>query len=193
MKDVTVYQASLIPDTLSYDWTVGDHNLQATLVWPTVEQEQWDAFTRELNALASNDPMIVNGKYVRDYDYIDYYTNVVPQQQVDRAEWLVEQTDLPASLHGRTYAEILTVLDERVTLCQGFAIYKQELSEALHYQCTIIDETGEVTVCDIIPGAFIRNQDNDWAVRFLADVDDIGKDQLGIVTVEVETYDEPSS
>lgn len=192
MKDVTVYQSQLTQGTLNYDWTAGDHNLQATFVWPTVEQEQWDVFTRELAALSASDPMIMGNKYVRDYDYIDYYTSVVPQQQVDRAEWFAEQTDLPASLHGKTYAEVLSVLEERVTLCQGFAIYKQELSEALRYQCTIVDEAGEVTVCDVIPGGFTRNQDNDWAIRFLADVDEVGRDQLGIVTVEVETYAEPS-
>lgn len=189
MKIATLYQATLKDDQLYYDWTAGDHQLSVEFRWPIVEQELWDTFVLRVTDMASGDPIIEeNGTFNRSYDYIDYYTETVPQDITEREVWWNEQTSIPASLKGKTYEQVSGILQDRVVLATGMAEYRQELSEALHYQGIITDENSETVIVDVLPGGWFHNQDDNWAIRFVADTNAIAKDRLGNVTVEVESY-----
>lgn len=190
MRNATLYRTTLSRDTFDYSLSAGDHQLTITLLWPEPEQEQWDDFSRRLTNMSRSDPIITKDRTLvsRTYDYIKYYTETVPRQMVDREAWWELQTEAPQSLYGKTYEQIASILEDRVILAQGQAIYKEELEEALHYQVIIVDEMQRKIVGDLIPGGWINCQDEYWALRFIADVDSIARDRLYIVTVEVEVY-----
>lgn len=192
MKIVSLYSTLLSNDNLVYALKAGNHRLNMTLYWPVVEQEQWDIVMRRVAQMSSSDPIITKERTVvsRTYDYVAYYTESVPRQMVDREAWWEQQDTAPQSLIGKTYEQIAGILEERVTLCQGIAMYLEELSEALCYQVTIIDEERRVITGTLRPGAWINNRDTSWALRFVADIENIARDRLDIVTVEVEAYNE---
>lgn len=191
MRIADIYQGTLENNTLLYSWVAGNHTLNAEFRWPQVEQDLWDNYSRQLADMSSSDPLVDSSMRVlnRDYDYVKYYTETVPQQQSDRKDWWMDQTIVPASLVNKTYAQIAGILQDRVTLAQGMAIYEQELKEALHYQIVIRNERQEITVCDLIPGGYFRNQDREWSLRFLSPDTDITADRFEHVTVEIEVYD----
>lgn len=191
MRQADVYQGTLSNNTLLYSWAVGDHTLNAELRWPIVEQALWDDYSRQLTDAASSDPLVNSDMSVvdRNYDYVKYYTETVPQEQDKRQAWWSMQDIVPSSLVGKTYGQVASELQSRVILAQGMAVYEQELKEALHYQAVVKNELQEITVCDLIPGGYYRNQDRAWGLRFLSPDAEIGRDRLSHVTVEIEVYD----
>lgn len=166
---------------------VGSHRLDIEWRWNDVVQEQYDTFTKQINVTRKLDPMISdNGSIIRDYDYLNYYTQTVPQEVTEQEAWLASQTVLPESIRRDGINRLRT----NVELANALVIYQEELLERLHYQAIITDETSEKTVADVIIGGWYRNQDQRYAFKFDADINNIRQNQLNLVTMRFEVYDE---
>ena len=171
---------------------VGNHRLHIEWRWNTVAQEQKDNLDRMLLQAVQSDPLINNtGIIVREYNYLKYYTEVVPQDAIEQEAWLSSADILPQSILrvGPSTAAALSLLRERVSLCTGLKEYDEELLEELHYQALITDENENRTVVDVIPGGWFRDQDQYYALNFQSAMERIERDQLPLVTIYFEVYD----
>ena len=52
---------------------VGSYVLTFNFQWAIVSAEQYTMILRYLNNKASNDPLVMAGNYVRNYDWFEYY------------------------------------------------------------------------------------------------------------------------
>lgn len=169
--------------------TAGIHSLTMHFVWNSVMQGLYDDVTRRVTDMASSDPLMAD-TIVRDYDWIDYYLNTVPD--VSEIEvWLTTDPVLPQSVTLRpatvSKVECLVSNKELASEIQSMLV---DCADRLYWQCRIVDESGDVTVCDVVNGATFRNQDTSWAIQFSSDKEVVGPDDLSFVTVTVEVYDE---
>lgn len=187
MREVTTYRHQ-IASSEPFQLIVGDYAFQIELIWPETVQEQWDDLQRQLLGSSRSDPIIREGvRYDRTYNYIDYYDSV-PAFGSGMEEWWAEQTEYPQSLKDKEDSVVYTVLSQRKELVAQLKVFQEELKEQLLWHVKITAGS-EVTAGVVRTGGWIRNQDNTWSMRFLADVEEIGRDQLPVVTIEVETYE----
>lgn len=165
----------------------GERTLRMSFQWPEPHQEQYDLVDRRVKELSASDPLIGNDNIVRDYDWLAYY-NSIPAIGAGLEEWIEEQTILPQSIANKPLSVKISVINERKAVAEQFTTYMKELDDLLHYHCTIIDDNDNTVVCSVRPGGWYNKQDLSWAIRFTADVPNIKKGQMNIVTAEIEVY-----
>lgn len=186
MRNVEYYSYKLTANN-NVLLTAGNHTLSCSFFWPEAVQTQYDVVTRQIGDLAKSDPIInADGTYNRTYDYADYYTSI-PAYGEEMEAWWAEQVNIPQSLKG--IEAPYDILEERRELCIGIKAYLEDLKDQLVYQCVIIDETGYKTVMSVRTGAYCRWRDTSWSLRFVADIPEIGKNDLDKTTVEVMSYE----
>lgn len=187
MKTGSLYTYTFNNDS-DVEVSAGDRTLQLAISWPSDVQETYDNLLQSIDSDMRSDPLVSTESIIRDYDYLNYYINI-PAYGAGMEEWLDEQDTLPQSIRGLAKIAQLNILVERKTLCTGLAQYKSDLEDQLCYQITITDDMNRVVVTDVRTGGWFNEQDNYWAIRYVAGVPTIGYGQLNIVTMEIEVYD----
>lgn len=187
MKTGSLYTYTFASDD-NVEISAGDRTLQLAIAWPEDIQETYDNLLRSIESDMLSDPLVNSTEIIRDYDYLNYYSNI-PAYGAGMEEWLEEQDTLPQSIRGLQTTAQLNALTERRALCQGLSDYKSDLEDQLCYQITITDDMNRVVVTDVRPGGWFNEQDNYWAARYTSNITDIKQGQLNIVTMEIEVYD----
>lgn len=177
----------IFKDDSDIEIQAGERTLRMSFQWPEPHQEQYDLVDRRVKELSASDPLIGNDNIVRDYDWLEYY-NSIPAIGAGLEEWIEEQTILPQSIANKSLSIKINIINERKVAAEQFTTYMKELDDLLHYHCTIIDDNDNTVVCSVRPGGWYNNQDLSWAIRFTADVPNIKKGQMNIVTAEIEVY-----
>ena len=191
MKSGSLYSYSFNSDE-NVEISAGDRTLQLSIAWPDNVQEIYDNIQRDIDSDMRSDPLVNSTEIIREYDYLGYYSSI-PAYGSGMEEWLDEQDTLPQSIRELQHSAQLNLLVERRALCLGLSAYLSDLKDQLCYQITITDDMNRVVVTDVRPGGWFNEQDNYWAIRYTADIPEIGQGQLNIVTMEIEVYDNDSN
>ena len=166
---------------------VGSYVLTFNFQWAIVSEEQYTMILRYLNNKASNDPLVMAGNYVRNYDWFEYY-NALKNKNLD--EWLDSNPLLPVSLSGKARSEqkrLLNIyLTEMLSLEPVVLLYK----DILKWQFTATGPGIDTTVGYVQPGGWYHNQDSVLSFRFISELDKIDRDTISEVTIQFEVYNE---
>lgn len=187
MKTYSRYETQMTGAT-QFEVSAGNYTLSCELTWPQPIQDCYNQLITNITNSAKADPIIGDGNINRSYDWIEYYSSI-PAFGAGMEEWYEEQTALPSSMRSLTGTSIYSVLTERRTLALGLKEYKQDLLDMLHWQMQVTDTAGNIMVCPVVPGAWYNNQADDYALRFVAEMDTIGHDDLIRTVIQVETYE----
>ncbi len=166
----------------------GNYTFTLSFAWPTVVQDQCDTIVSKITAMRNSDPLVFGNLINREYDYINYYLNI-PDFGSGMEEWWEAQEYHPQSLIHKSDNVVYEILTERKQLCSEIDVCIRTLKEQLVWQMTCVDAQQEKTVMDLWPGGWARNQDSQYSIRVIAEIDTIGYNDLSKATLEIETYE----
>lgn len=167
MKYTTTLQ-SYDTDVYTKTFIAGSVSLTITFNWPRSIQDLYDNLVANNKAYANNNPLTdAKGSIIRNYDYISY---VVAQDS--STYWPVHNTE--------------DWFESRLEEAQAIAGVRDQLIEMLAWDLFI--EDGDVTYTTTIrTGGSLISDDKRWVLTFTsAKEGDIGRDDLYLVTVELE-------
>lgn len=178
----------------SQDILANATNLTFRFFWPTDIQEIIDDYERALDTRAKADPLIKDLDILRDYEWLDLYLNTIPHTSVSAIqEWLASAPLIPQSLQDlntpATQDLLASAIYERCMEAEGLWYYLEPLYNSLVWHVEISDNTGDSCSAVVRRGGWINNQAGNWRVQFEAD-SDIGRGDLGLVTINVEVPEE---
>ena len=175
---MALYSGTLEGSTISpndQEFTAGSAVLSFTFSWPENEQVQYDTLIRNIGNKAKGDPLVVENNYVRDYDYLDYYLNMSEETKV----W-------PISLQGKTQEEREEIITQRILECEVLKEVKDQYEELLCWNFRCDDGTRITTGLLRLGGWFCWPEGNP-RFRFISSKEQIGREDLQFVTIEVLT------
>lgn len=175
---MALYSGTLEGSTISpndQEFTAGSAVLSFTFSWPENEQVQYDTLMRNIGNKAKGDPLVVENNYVRDYDYLDYYLNMSEETKV----W-------PISLQDKTQEEREEIITQRILECEVLKEVKDQYEELLCWNFRCDDGTRITTGLLRLGGWFCWPEGNP-RFRFISSKEQIGREDLQFVTIEVQT------
>lgn len=187
-----IYTLTLPDNTEDYFEIVtsaGGYKLNISFRWPTAIQEQADIVYREWKNLAASDPILVDGYYDRDYDYIDYYSTIPYATAEQIEEWLEEQTALPHSLELLSMQQKIVQIRQRCLQCSDFVKLRDTLEQLLCWEVTV-SSSDEKYVCLLRSGGWNNNQSDTFSWAFYSAKNTVGKGDLASTVMIIEVYDE---
>ncbi len=162
----------------------GNLNINVCFRWDLINEEIYASMSRSIQTMRDADPLLKGAQIVRDYDYLSWYI-ALPNTAEEIEEMLEGGMEYPQSLRKLANNLKANQLLER----------KQEALEIQHiiepfannscWHLTIYDDEDNRITADLRPNAWIGNQRQDWRVRILSDLTEIGKDDLVLCTIEV--------
>lgn len=152
--------------------------------WDTANQEQYDIYRRALDARASADPLLKGTSIIREYDWIEWYT-LLP---ADIQAALEEGMEYPQSLRklADNFELMATQLEERKIEALALKKLITPLEEQLVWSVEITDASELRKTGVVRPGGWIGNQDQDWRVQFVSDLENIGYNDLLKMIIRME-------
>ena len=171
---------------------VGTKRVYVKFQWAVASEEQFSRIERFLTTKALNDPLVGDGGNNTEYNYLQYYIdafvwiNEVSGRTVE--DWILNQDVLPRSILTADTRARATIVQGRIDECVSLAPIVQQYNEILRWQFSLTYD-GKATVGVVEPGGWYRNQDKEFSFRFVSDRPVIGKNDLGLVTMEFEVYD----
>lgn len=186
----TIYTAQLaLPNdsdnTVLMNFRVGTKLIQFQFQWAVASEEQYKLVQKYIDTKTKSDPLNVNGAFTYDYNYMEYYLTLAQMSEAEINEWLDTNPSLPNSIVSVPRASQLLTLSKRIAECKALAPVLLQYSEVVKWQFKAVYE-GETTVGVIEPGGWYRNQDPVLSFRFVSELDYIGHDDFGNVTIEFE-------
>lgn len=178
-------------DTFIQTIIVGGRSLQFKFQWATSSDEQFSYIKRFLDTKSRGDPLILGNVIINDYNYVEYYYGIIlwlnedPSRSIE--EWLSLEQALPRSISIAPLESQLIMLRQRIEECASLLPIIAQYNEVLRWQFRLIYGT-EKTIGVVEPGGWYRNQDSEFSFRFLSDRTHIGKEDIGLVTIEFEVY-----
>lgn len=166
---------------------VGSHVLTFHFQWAIVSEEQYKLIYRYLADKSLNDPLFIDGNYTREYDWYDYYYNLIGK---DLESWLDTKPNLPASIIGQTRNTQLMRLKNNITEVESLEPAIRLYGDILRWQFTMTSPGLTTTVGYVQPGGWYHNQNNTLSFRFASSLDTISKSTITAVTIQFEVYDD---
>lgn len=170
--------------TIYKNITVGSRNIQFRFQWAVASEEQYNIIQQYLDTKTKSDPLVVDGAYNYNYDYIDYYVPLQGMSDNDITEWM-QENPLPSSIVVVPLLSQLMVLKTRAREAAALKPVVEQYKEVLRWQFHST-YNNEVNVGFIEPGGWYRNQDTDLQFRFISPLSYIGKNDFDKVTLEFE-------
>lgn len=162
------------------------HSIVLKMDWPTYIEEQYNIILQYFETCAQSDPLLVEQTYVRTYNYCEYYYPLFDKTETELRDWISTASVLPQSVaSGSNDNEKLTRLQNNIARCKAAWPLIQQYEDILCWSFKFSME-GDIVTGVIRPGGWYRTASADFQFRFVADTDHIGKDNLGIVTIEFE-------
>lgn len=159
--------------SLTLPTKAGDWSFTIEFRWPSEIQEMWDEFQAVVSKLGSDDPLITPMGFQRDYDYVQFYSNID-----DPEGFLQKKEDIPLSIANMSEEKKLDELTRRIVECNALASYETELQEHLKWLAVVTDQFGNVTVATVEPGGWYLNQSDDYSFKFYSEKEYIGYNDL---------------
>ena len=165
--------------------TVGNKQVIFQFQWSIASEEQYRIVEQYINTKMKSDPFLINGAYVYQYDYIDYYARLYGMSDAQLNDWLDSDPLLPNSISlMRRDSQLQTIRqrsEEAAALKSVVNHYKEEMS--WHFQATY---RSEITTGVMELGGWYRSQDPELQFRFVSPLTHIGKNDFDNVTLEFE-------
>lgn len=178
---MSIYSGYLQDSNISpneQEFGAGDYSLSFTFSWPENEQIQYDNLITNLTNSANNDPLVdEEGNYIRDYDYIDYWLGVTSETVM----WPVSMRNL--SEEGKQ-----EYIEQKQAECMALKELKEQYKELLYWNFVCTDGTKTTTGLLHLGGWFCFAE-NGYQFRFVSDKEEIGRDDLKYVEIEVQVND----
>lgn len=174
--------------TVTNDITVGDRSIQFRFQWAVASEEQLNLLLAYIDTKMRSDPLVIEGAYVRNYDYMNYYLGLSGKNDEQLGEWLDSHPVLPASIEKASRAAQLMMLHTRISECEALDPVLKQYREVVRWQFHSI-YNNEVNVGFIEPGGWYRSQDTGLQFRFVSELPYIGKEDFNQVTLEFEVGD----
>lgn len=172
--------------TISQNISVANKSVLFQAAWPSAVEEQYGIIQHYFDTRAQSDPLVVDGDYVRNYDYFLYYAPLFSYTEAQLTTWITQQDVLPNSiLTASNTAEKLLRLQNNITDCRNLAPLVQQYQEMMIWKFQVMID-GQLTVGVIRPGGWYRTTDDELQLRFISGIEHIGKEDLGLVTIEFE-------
>lgn len=163
----------------SYDFEqqiqAGTHLLTFHFLFDEAYEEQYNILKRALDDRAKADPLVKGIEIVRDYDWVDWYV-----------QWNEEVEEKPQSLRDLNDDLFVDMMRERQEEAKELLRRREVYTEALFWNVEVTDADGNTITGDVQPGGWLHNQDAEWRVRFVSDLDKIGKNDLMKMSIEFE-------
>lgn len=166
---------------------VGSRTLLFNFQWAIVSEEQYDIIRDYLRTEASSDPILRNGDFDREYDWYSYYIRLVG---INLGDWLDTDPDLPQSIAGKPRSRQLSLLNMNIGAAQALTPAITLYEDIIKWQFTMTCDDLDTTVGYVQPGGWYHNQDNKMSFRFTSELEDINHDNISVVSIEFEVYDE---
>lgn len=181
-------------DSFSLVIQAGTHLLTFDFQWAIVSQEQYDLVMSYLNKRANSEPLAYSdGNFVRDYDWYTYYGAIYDYLRVygnTLSGYLDTNPILPAFIKNLPRENQLTLLRQKLDDYEALLPVMKIYENSLVWQFTMEGENLNQTVGVIRPGGWYNNQDNVLSFRFVSSLENVGRDDIGTVTIEFEVKDE---
>lgn len=164
---------------------IGDKQISFQFQWSIASEEQYNIIEQYVNTKMRSDPFLVNGSYVYQYDYINYYARLYGMSDEQLNDWLDANPLLPNSIALMSRDSQLQTLRQRIEEAAALKAvinhYREEMS--WHFQATY---RSEITTGVMELGGWYRSQDPELQFRFVSQLTHIGKNDFDNVTLEFE-------
>lgn len=173
--------------------SVGEDSFELSLQWAIATEEQWLIIQNYFKRKASSDPMVSalggNTTFQRNYDYYTFYSTLSGLNDTELTAWLSATTALPESLkNNKDLSNQLNLLHIRVKECEDLKEAVELYQDVVKWQFTAVFQDKQYTGF-VIPGGWYNHQGDDVSFRFTSLLEDIGQNDLGNVTIEIEVSD----
>lgn len=175
--------------TVYKEITVGPYNLSMRFQWAVASEEQYNILRGYINNKTRSDPMLIEGAYTYDYDYMAYYLALADKTEEELNSWLDTDPVLPLSISTASRASQLIMLKNRIKECTALEPVFAQYEEVIKWQFHLSFD-GETNVGVIEPGGWYRDQDSRLCFRFVSELTRIGRDDFDNVTMEFEVNNE---
>lgn len=164
---------------------VGDKEVIFQFQWSIASEEQYDIVQRYIDTKMHSDPFLINGSYVYQYDYVDYYARLYGMTDEQLEEWLDTDPLLPNSIVAMDRSAQITTLKQRAEEAAALRSIVNHYKEIMkwHFQASY---RSEITTGVMELGGWYRSQDPELQFRFVSPLTHIGKDDFNNVTLEFE-------
>lgn len=165
-------------------FAAGTRMLSVRFRWDEDSGEQYDLIVRGIQSRRDADPLLRGSDIIRDYDYLHYYLNL-PSDAQKLEELLREGMEYPQSLIRLDYRMRAGVMVDRKHEAEEIARVLEPYENLRCWHLEVTDEEGNLVTADLRPGAWIHNQSASWALRFVTPLSSVGKNDLGLCSVEM--------
>jgi hypothetical protein len=175
--------------TIYKNITVGTYNLPFRFQWAVASEEQYNILISYIDTKTKSDPMLIDGVYTYNYNYMEYYLALRDKTEAELNDWLDSDPVLPQSIAAASRASQLIMLKNRIKECTALEPVLAQYEEVIKWQFHVTIE-GEVNVGVIEPGGWYRHQDGILSFRFVSALPHIGRNDFDKVTMEFEINNE---
>lgn len=175
--------------TIHKNITVGTFNIPFRFQWAVASEEQYNILMHYIDTKTKSDPMLIDGVYSYNYNYMEYYLALANKNEEELNEWLDEDPTLPMSIASAARPAQLIMLKTRIRECVALEPVLAQYKEVIKWQFHMLFN-GETNVGVIEPGGWYRNQDSTLCFRFVSPLEHIGRDDFERVTMEFEINNE---
>lgn len=164
---------------------VGDKEVIFQFQWSIASEEQYDIVQQYIDTKMRSDPFLINGSYVYQYDYVDYYARLYGMTDEQLGEWLDTDPLLSNSIAAMDRSAQITTLKQRAEEAAALRSIVNHYKEIMkwHFQASY---RSEITTGVMELGGWYRSQDPELQFRFVSPLTHIGKDDFNNVTLEFE-------
>lgn len=164
---------------------VGDKEVIFQFQWSIASEEQYDIVQQYIDTKMRSDPFLINGSYVYQYDYVDYYARLYGMTDEQLGEWLDTNPLLSNSIAAMDRSAQITTLKQRAEEAAALRSIVNHYKEIMkwHFQASY---RSEITTGVMELGGWYRSQDPELQFRFVSPLTHIGKDDFNNVTLEFE-------
>ena len=167
---------------------VGKDIISFRFQWAVASEEQYNIVLNYINTKTKSDPLMIDGSYSYNYDYMGYYLALKGKTDEELNEWLDTKPVLPNSILTSVRASQLLMLKKRIAECLILEPVVAQYKEVVKWQFRAVFRD-QVTVGVIEPGGWYRNQDPYMSFRFVSELAYIGRKDFNNVAIEFEVYD----
>ena len=178
----------------SFSISVGEDLFELSLQWAVATEEQYGIIRNYFKRKASSDPVVITSKgnttFQRDYDYYAFYSSLSGLTDTELTNWLNTTTALPESLkNNNDLNNRLNLLHIRTKECEDLKEAVELYQDIVKWQFVAVFQDKQYTGF-VVPGGWYNHQGDDVSFRFTSSLEDIGQNDLGNVSIEIEVSDD---
>ena len=173
----------------NFSISVGENAFEISFQWAIATEEQYSMIQNYFKRKASSDPLIItsggNTTFQQEYDYYSYYIALSGLSDAELIDWLSVAPSLPESLKNGSPENSLNLIRIRVKECEDLKEAVDLYQDVVKWQFVVSFRDKQYTGF-VIPGGWYNHQGDNVSFRFISELEDIGQNDLGNVSIEIE-------